>query len=299
MESERPFPAEPLRIRIGDLTFAISGDDPGLRLAAEGPVRHFVVTTGDPDVRLRIVRRASCEPAPAERIFDAGLVWELYRTAHGYQFRFRAPAWGPEPYRTATFGADFASGEIRLRSGCFPAGQPVYPLEYPLDELLMVNLLARGLGVEVHGCGVADADGRGHLFLGQSGAGKSTMARLWRRRTGVGILSDDRIILRMFDGRLFMYGTPWHGEAELASAQRTPVDSICFLARGDRNDIAALGGAEAVMRLMACSFVPFHDAAGIEFTLAFLQQIAAGIGCAEYRFVPDQRAVDFAREKAA
>jgi hypothetical protein len=299
MESELPFTAEPLRVRIGDVTLALSSDDPGLTLAAEGPVRHFLVAEGDPDVRLRVARSASCEPAPAQRIFDAGMVWALYRHGDGYQFRFRAPAWGAEPYRTATFGEDFTSGEIRLRSGCFPTGRPVYPLAYPLDELLMVNLLARGRGVEVHGCGVADADGRGHLFLGQSGAGKSTMARLWKSRPGVGILSDDRIILRTIDSRLFMYGTPWHGEAELASARRTPVDSIRFLARGGRNEIAALGEAEAVMRLMACSFVPFHDAAGIEFALTFLQQAAAGIGCAEYRFVPDERAVDFVREKAA
>ena len=299
MESELPSTAEPLRVRIGDVTFALSSDDPGLTLAAEGPVRHFLVAEGDADVRLRVARSASCAPAPAERIFDAGMVWELYRDGDGYQFRFRAPAWGSEPYRTATFGEDFTSGEICLRSGCFPAGRPVYPLAYPLDELLMVNLLARRRGVEVHGCGVADADGRGHLFLGQSGAGKSTMARLWQSRPGVGILSDDRIILRTIDSRLFMYGTPWHGEAELASARRTPVDSIRFLARGGRNELAALGEAEAVMRLMACSFVPFHDAAGIAFTLAFLQQVAAGIGCAEYRFVPDERAVDFARKTAA
>ncbi len=205
----------------------------------------------------------------------------------------------PEPYKTASFNAEFTSGDICLRSACFRTDQPVYPLEYPLDELLMVNLLAQGRGVEVHGCGVLDSDGKGYLFLGQSGAGKSTMARLWTRGAGPHILSDDRIILRMLDGRLWMYGTPWHGEAELASAQRTPVDRILFLARGERNEIAPLAEADAVARLMACSFVPFHSRSGLDFTLAFLQQVTRAVACAELRFVPDERAVDFVREHAA
>ena len=70
------------------------------------------------------------------------------------------------------------------------------PLEYPLDELLLQGLLARGRGAEIHACGIADGSGRGLLFVGQSGAGKTTMARLWEGERGITVLSDDRIILR-------------------------------------------------------------------------------------------------------
>jgi hypothetical protein len=288
-----------LNFRIGDVTFAVASDDPGLKLEAQGPVQHFLVARGEPDVRLRAAWGGSCAPAAGEKLFDAGTLWQLHRQGQGYLFRFAAPHLGPEPYKTASFNAEFTSGNICLRGGCFQSDQAVYPLEYPLDELLMVNLLARGRGVEVHGCGVADSDGKGYLFLGQSGAGKSTLARLWTRGGGPHILSDDRIILRMLDGRLWMYGTPWHGEAELASARRTPVDRIFFLARGERNEIVPLAEADAVARLMVCSFVPFHSRSGLDFTLALLQQVTRGVACAEFRFVPAERAVDFVREHAA
>jgi len=288
----------PLNFRIGDITFALTSEDPCLTLEAQGPVRHFLVTDGVPDVRLRAAWGDSCAPAEGEKLFDAGTVWQLHRQGQGYLFRFSSPSFGPEPYKTASFNPAFTSGEICLRGGCFQNDQPIYPLEYPLDELLMVHLLAQGRGVEVHGCGVADSDGRGYLFLGQSGAGKSTLARLWTRGPGPHILSDDRIILRILDGRLWMYGTPWHGEAELASATRTPVDRIFFLARGERNEIAPLAHADAVGRVMACSFVPFHSRSGMDFTLGFLQQLTSAVPCAELRFVPDEKVVEFVRENA-
>ena len=305
MDSANTHGPGPLRLRIGDITFALTSDDPGLKLGTEGPVRHFVIAGGEPDVRLRAAWGGSgAAAALGEKLFDAGTLWQLYRQGKGYQFRFGSPRFGPEPYKTASFNEDFTSGEIRLRSDCFQGNLPVYPLEYPLDELLMVHLLAEGRGVEVHGCGVADCGGAGYLFLGESGAGKSTMGRLWTGRTDrqggapaqvPHILSDDRIILRFFDGRLWMYGTPWHGEAEMASAQRTAVSRIFFLGRGEKNEILPLAEADAVARLLACSFVPFHNRSGLGFALAFLQQVTKAVPCMRFRFVPDERAVDFVR----
>ena len=294
MERVNTHGSGPLSFRIGDITFALTSDDPGLKLGARGPVRHFLVAGGEPDVRLRAAWGDSSAPAAGEKLFDAGTVWQLHRQGQGYLFRFMAPGCGPEPYKTASFNADFTCGEIRLRGDSIQGNQPVYPLEYPLDELLMVNLLARGRGVEVHGCGVADTDGAGYLFLGQSGAGKSTLAGLWTK-VGAQILSDDRIILRMLDGRLWMYGTPWHGEAELASARRTAVGRIFFLGRGEKNEMVPLARPNAVARLMACSFLPFHSFSGLDFTLGLFQQVTQAVPCTEFRFVPDERAVDFVR----
>jgi hypothetical protein len=332
-----------MHLRIGDIGFAVASGDPSLVLEAQGAARRFVSAAGAPDVRLIAAWANSHAPEPGELLFDAGSIWKVYRQGDGYQIHFHAPQFGPRPYRTALFNADFTSGELLLNRACFPAGEPLYPLEYPLDELLTINLLSRGRGVEVHACGVLDSDGRGYLFLGMSGAGKSTMGRLWTGEsqaasTKVGqaadpvgqvagamsqaaspvgqvvnlrrvanplpapsakpqILSDDRIILRRLNGQLWMYGTPWHGEAELAAALRAPVTRIFLLARGPKNEAIPLREPEAVARLMACSFTPFFHSQGIEFTLAFLQEIAEAVPCVELRFVPDERAVEFVRSR--
>jgi hypothetical protein len=281
--------------RIGDIGFELASADSSLKVGAEGPALAFVVDGGDSDVRLTAAWSGAVGPPPGPVLFDADSVWTLYRGGAGYEFRFSAPFHPSGPYKIARFNEDLTSGEILLSPACYPQYDPIYALEYPLDELLMVNLLARGRGVEVHGCGLRDADGRGYLFLGMSGAGKSTTAGLWRG-PGVEILSDDRIILRRLDGRLWMYGTPWHGEAELACPLRAPVDRILFLARGAANKLVPLRPPEAVARMMACSFVPFFDSEGLGFTLEFLQYVAEAAACAEFQFVPDRHAVDFVRK---
>ena len=231
------------------------------------------------------------------RIFDSGALWQLFRQEENYVFDFTSPIYGPVPYKRARFSPDFASGEVFLHRDYFNRSAPAFPLEYPLDEILMTNLLARGRGIEVHACGLRDLDGRGYLFLGHSGAGKTTSARVWEK-AGVLILSDDRIILRYLDGKVWMYGTPWHGEAELAASARTELTQIFFLGRGARNEMVTMGEPEAVAQLFTRSFVPFYNPAGLDYSLELLQQVARAVPCAELRFVPDERVIEFVRENA-
>src|SRR5262249_3947103 len=141
-----------------------------------------------------------------------------------------------EPYKSAWFNEDFTRGEVLLLKRYFDQETPLYPLEYPLDELLMIHRISRGEGAEVHGCGLVTSEGQGLLFIGHSGAGKSTTSRLWLNQPGTTVLSDDRIILRVQNGTLRMYGTPWHGDAGLAAQAFAPVHKIYLLQHASRNE---------------------------------------------------------------
>jgi hypothetical protein len=145
---------------------------------------------------------------------------------------------------------------------------------------------------------VRDADGSGYLFLGESGARKTTIARLWEKDRQVLVLSDDRIIVRSSEGKYWMYGTPWHGEAELASSARTELTRVFFLGRG-KNEIIPVSQIQAVSRLFACSFVPFYYAAGLDFTLELFHRLTRTVPCSELRFVPDVQCVGFVRESVS
>ena len=137
--------------------------------------------------------------------------------------------WVPRRTRPLGLIANSAAGHLLLFRPYFDESKPIYPLEYPLDELLMIHRLACGEGVEMHAVGIVDEAGLGHLFLGHSGAGKSTTARLWKSESNAQILSDDRIILRVRDGRIWMYGTPWHGDAGIASPESAPLSRLYLL----------------------------------------------------------------------
>ena len=60
------------------------------------------------------------------------------------------------------------------------------------------------------------------LFVGHSGAGKSTTTRLWTERENVEVLSDDRIIVRRDEAVASEAGTAFRGRMGLQSRTRDP-----------------------------------------------------------------------------
>jgi energy-coupling factor transporter ATP-binding protein EcfA2 len=159
-------------------------------------------------------------------------------------------------------------------------------------ELLMINYLAQGRGVIIHCCGI-EKDGEGILFIGESGAGKSTMANLWNADGGIEILSDDRVIVRKSGEDFRMYGTPWHGEAQFVSPRGVKLKKMFFLRHAGQNEVHPLSGAESVQQLLKCSFPPFWDATGMNFTLDLFTDLATVVPCYGLGFKPDRSAIDY------
>ncbi len=285
-------------VRIADLSIALANGDGRLSLEASGASKRFLARTDAPDVRIRVLAKNLTDQTSGPLIFDSGSVWKLYREEGRHVFRFVSPVFGEIPYKTAVFRPDFSRGEVYLHRPYFSPGQPVDPLEYPLDELLMINLLAKGRGVEIHACGVVDAQGNGHLFAGQSGQGKSTMAKQWLGAGNAKILSDERIILRQEDGKIWMHGAPWQSDAQCACPDKAPLTQVFFLQHGKSNRLIPQSAIESAGRLFACSFPPFHDRAGLDFTLAFLDKVIKAVPCHELRFLPDRSVVSFIRGTA-
>jgi hypothetical protein len=292
--------------RIADLTIALTSEDPALTSQIVGATTQFLVREAEPDdaepdVRVRAVWGNLSERIAGKQLFDSRGPWQLYAANGSLRLHFTSLTLGLLPYKVASFDPAFTVGEICLHRPYFPPGHAVNPLEYPLDELLMIHLLAQGRGVELHACGVMDSEGRGYLFAGQSGAGKTTMARLWQNpedgksRGVVTFLSDDRIIVRHQDGKFWMYGTPWHGEGQFASPARAPLQGVYLLRHGSSSRLVPLRRSEAAARLMTCSFPPFHDSRGLSFTLSFLEKLVAAVPCLELSFTPDARVIELVR----
>jgi hypothetical protein len=285
-------PSARIAARIGGISLGATTVSGGPMLLADAQLRDFIVADPICDLEFDVAFGGRFDSAPGELIFDSRGLWKLFRNAGGFCFRLTTNFIGTSPYKQAIVAPDFKSGRIEISHEYFAQSHAVNPVEYPLDELLWIHRLAMGEGVEVHGCGVIAPDGRGLLLTGHSGAGKSTSSRLWSRQSGARVLSDDRIILRREHDRIWMYGTPWHGDAGIAEADRAPLDGIFVLAHGRRNEVRPLSRTTASAELFARSFVPHHSSEAITFILEFFSKVTDCVPCFAYSFVPDVTAVE-------
>lgn len=90
-------------------------------------------------------------------------------------------------------------------------------------------------------------DGKGYLFLGKSGTGKSTHSQLWINNIeGCELLNDDNPILRVEqNGVVRVYGSPWSGKTPCYRNLSFPVGAIVDLRQAKVNRIRRLSLVEA------------------------------------------------------
>ena len=96
-----------------------------------------------------------------------------------------------------------------------------------------------------------------------------------------------------------MYGTPWHGEADICSASSAPLHRIYALDKSSRNGVTPMRPAEAAARLFACAFPPFHDPRGLATVVDTLGELASTVPVARLSFANHPSAVGFVRQEAA
>lgn len=94
------------------------------------------------------------------------------------------------------------------------------------------------------------------LYLGESGTGKSTHARLLcQYLTGSELLNDDSPILRVVGNQCFVYGSPWSGKTPCYKQKKAILTGITRLCQAPRNLIQLLPLHKAVGALLP-SFPP-------------------------------------------
>ena len=95
-------------------------------------------------------------------------------------------------------------------------------------------------------------DGYAYAFAAKSGVGKSTHTALWIKNIdGARILNGDKPLYRLEpDGSITAFGTPWNGKEDWGENSSAPLAAVCFLERGEENQIRLATEEETLDRLM-------------------------------------------------
>ncbi len=170
---------------------------------------------------------------------------------------------------------------------------------YDFLQVLLINYFARrNQGIFTHSVGIKDLDGRGLLFAGKSGAGKSTTARIWHKHSRAMVLNDDRIIIRKLNGKFFIYGSPWHGEFSDYLASRiesAPLKRIFFIHHSPKNIATGISPKPAFNLLYPALFPTFWDKDCLENIASFCDDLVKNVSCCSLGFVNNEKVINFAR----
>jgi hypothetical protein len=238
------------------------------------------------------VQQGTLPALRASTVFESGGTWTAHARRGGlvYAFRSQGPASAPD----RLLYVDRARARATLLVPPFRPGS-LRPLAYPLDDLMFQHHLALAGDLVVHACGLRTSAGA-VLFCGTSGAGKTTMARLWSRHArGTRVLSDDRVVLTRRGRGHDAHGTPWHGEGRFASPLSAPLRAVFFIRHGRVSRVSRVEPAAAAALLFARSFPPPWDKVAVARTLAACARVAEGAPAWELRFRPDQGAIRIVR----
>jgi hypothetical protein len=279
-----------------DLTHLPAGKTPcwpGLNV--EMPYDKFVVS--EPDTIAILLKPSKSLPKKNyTHTFDSSALWVLHHNGRNdfrveYRKGFRGPA-------VAFVDVDLDNREGTIfytEEGLQDAGTAFLPFVHPVDGVIFINLLPSCSGLLLHACGVDD-HGRGYLFTGRSGDGKSTTATLWSCEPGVKVLSDERIIIMENGEKFDAYGTPWHGQVKVCDPGKFEVEKIFFLEHAEKNYARTISSEEAAGRLFVRCLPTFWDREGMELSLSLIERIVKKVPCYEFGFVPDSGAISFMRD---
>ena len=156
-------------------------------------------------------------------------------------------------------------------------------------------ILALNDGLHLHSATI-EWEGKGIAYSAPSGTGKTTQAHLWRELYDIRILDGDVAACRVKDGEVKVYGLPWCGTSGEYLNGSAPLKAVVFLEQAEENRIERLEPAEALMRLIAGSYLPVWSEALVNHAIDTAQKISETVACYLLLCRPDQEAVELVRQ---
>lgn len=264
---------------LAELRLCIESD----REIADSPLyREFYTGEGPCDIRVRVTEGKLPERTGTLLARSEGR--EFYEDGGVTVFSSYPQREGDRPFACRRDGEGSVSLTVDYPSGLWDS-MLFYALNIP-------ELLVRRDVFMLH-CSYVICRGEALLFCAGKGVGKSTQAALWSRYRGAEIVNGDRALLRLTDGGLKAYGTPYCGSSEIALDRAAPVGAVILLEQGQVNELERCQGRIALTRIVEqLSCETYQTEKAVDFALG----VCSGVPVYVLRCLPDVAAVSLLEE---
>jgi hypothetical protein len=282
----------------------IAGYIIGFEASAEGPdlaissrFLRNISTNPKPDVHIKIHSDGFNLPEEAERVFHAPFVeetngrliennpnfWSVWKHNSELYIKTIFPLSVDTKNAVLKFSLDKTEWDLWMETG----RKEIDPLEYPLDGLILYYLTVISNDIFIHASGV-NYEGKGFLFSGISGKGKSTMAGLWDS-FGAQVIHDDRLIIRNTPDGYRMFNTPVY---ENDNPSDSPLDRVFIIEHGYENKLIQLRESSAVSHVLANCIQHTWDAGIISRLSLAISEMCNIVPIYRLPFRPDGSVID-------
>ncbi len=124
-----------------------------------------------------------------------------------------------------------------------------------------------------HGVAI-ELNGGAYIITADSGVGKTTHTRLWLSEfSDVDIINGDKPIIRIIDGVVYAFGTPWNGKERYGKNSMAQVKGFVFLERAEKNRAYPILPEDAVIRFMSQIYKSRTSKLGLTKTLILANKV--------------------------
>jgi hypothetical protein len=163
--------------------------------------------------------------------------------------------------------------------------------------MIQYTFATAGLSTLLLHASVTRYQGRGNLFFGVSGTGKSTHSRLWLAHVpGCDLMNDDNPVIRFEEGRLMVYGSPWSGKTLCYRNVVAPVRALVRLEQAPENAIERLHALDAYASVIAAASTIRWNPVVMDRLIPTVERIAMNVPCFRLGCRPDGEAVAVCRK---
>lgn len=278
-----------VNVKVADITFSLVLYGNTIENIYDSTRYHpFIYSAKYPSVILHLIYDAVSTKRKDGRLYELNEFQDDYRIRKGIFFKLIKKS----------YCLQFAIFDMNLQFGYLIIKFSENHIESVPDpfKMLIANLVSLYNGVMIHACGIKIEDS-GIIFIGDSGSGKSTIAKLWRRKYDNSILSDECIIIRKIKKHFYIFGTPWHSDVREVNNGPVPLRGIFFIKHAKNNTVTPKNSINAVSSLLfSNSHITILDQLEIKHRLQFFDELINEIPCYELGFVPNNEVIKIIRD---